>query len=103
MKGTTTMNIYEYIVDRRMHGNPYVLDELATFLNPCRRYEKVSGRLDVWCDIHGVEINDLQRRTIADYLFLTPSENWKKRFSTTIPEMPFDMIETLLLVEWKYI
>lgn len=97
------MNIYEYIVDCRMCGNPYVLDELTTFLNPCKRYEKVSARLDVWCDIHNVEINDLQRRTIADYLYLTPSENWKKRFSTTIPEMPFDMIETLLLVEWKYI
>lgn len=97
------MNIYEYIVDRRMNGNPYVLDELATFLNPCKKPEKVNPRLDVWCDIHEVEINNYQRQTIADYLYLTASESWKKRFSITIPEMPYDMIETLLYVEWKYI
>ena len=62
------MNIYEYIVDRRMNGNAYVLDELVTFLNPCRKPEKVNPLLDVWCDIHGVEINELQRKTIIEYL-----------------------------------
>ena len=46
------MNIYEYIVDQRMNGNAYVLDELVTFLNPCRKPEKVNPKLDVWCDIH---------------------------------------------------
>lgn len=95
------MNIYEYIIDRRAHGDAYVLDELATFLNPCKRYEKVNGRLEVWCDIHGVEINSLQRRTIVEYLL---GNNPKQAGYQWKPlEIPFDMIETLLLVEWKYI
>lgn len=96
------MNIYEYIVDQRMHGNAYVLDELATFLHPCKKPEKVNPRLDVWCDIHGVEVNSYQRKTIADYLLGTVhprcySYQWRPI------EMSYDMIETLLLVEWKYI
>lgn len=95
------MNIYEYIVDRRMCGNPYVLDELVTFLNPCRKPEKVFPRLDVWCDIHGVEINDLQRKTIVEYLLGMNPNRVSYRWSAL--EIPFDMIETLLLVEWKYI
>ena len=95
------MNIYEYIIDRRMHGNPYVLDELATFLSPCRKLEKVLPRLEVWCDIHGVEVNELQRKTIVEYLLGINPRYVSYRWSTL--EMPFDMIETLLLVEWKYI
>jgi hypothetical protein len=102
MRGATIMNIYEYIVDRRMCGNPYVLDELATFLSPCRKPEKVLPRLDVWCDIHGVEVNDLQRKTIVEYLFGTVNPRVIS-YSFKPQEMPFDMIETLLLVEWKYI
>jgi hypothetical protein len=96
------MNIYEYIVDRRMNGNAYVLDELATFLNPCRKPEKVNPRLDVWCDIHEVEINDLQRKTIIEYLFGTVNPRFTS-YRIKPLEMPFDMIETLLYVEWKYI
>ena len=99
------MNIYEYIVDRRMNGNAYVLDELVTFLNPCRKPEKVNPKLDVWCDIHGVEINDLQRKTIIEYLLGSHFDylNGRYWFSTKVMELPFDMIETLLYVEWKYI
>lgn len=95
------MNIYEYIVDRRMNGNAYVLDELATFLNPCRKPEKVNPRLDVWCDIHGVEVNENQRKTIIEYLLgknpVYPSYHWKPL------ELPYDMIETLLYIEWRYV
>lgn len=99
------MNIYEYIVDRRMNGNAYVLDELVTFLNPCRKPEKVNPKLDVWCDIHGVEINDLQRKTIIEYL-LGSQLNYHYNhywYSSKTMELPFDMVETLLYVEWKYI
>lgn len=95
------MNIYEYIVDRRMCGNPYVLDELATFLSPCRKPEKVLPRLDVWCNIHGVEVNELQRKTIVEYLLgISPT---RVSYKWSALEIPFDMIETLLLAEWKYI
>lgn len=96
------MNIYEYIVDRRMNGNAYVLDELATFLHPCRKPEKVNPRLDVWCDIHGVKINDFQRKTIIEYLLGTVNPRFiSYRFKPL--EMPFDMIETLLYIEWRYV
>lgn len=95
------MNIYEYIANQRMNGNAYVLDELATFLSPCRKMEKVGPRLDVWCDIHGVEINSLQRRTIVEYLLgVNPM---RVNYQWSALELTFDMIETLLLVEWKYI
>ena len=96
------MNIYEYIVDRRMNGNAYVLDELATFLHPCRKPEKVNPRLDVWCDIHGVEINNFQRKTIIEYLLGTVNPRFIS-YSFKPLEMPFDMIETLLYIEWRYV
>lgn len=99
------MNIYEYIVDQRMNGNAYVLDELVTFLNPCRKPEKVNPKLNVWCDIHDVEINSLQRQTIIEYL-LGSQFNYRYNqywYSSKTMELPFDMVETLLYVEWKYI
>lgn len=96
------MNIYEYIVDRRMNSNAYVLDELATFLSPCRKPEKVNPRLDVWCDIHGVEINDFQRKTIVEYLLGTVNPRFTS-YNFKPLEMPFDMIETLLYIEWRYV
>lgn len=99
------MNIYEYIVDQRMNGNAYVLDELVTFLNPCRKPEKVNPKLNIWCDIHDVEINSLQRQTIIEYL-LGSQFNYRYNqywYSSKTMELPFDMVETLLYVEWKYI
>lgn len=99
------MNIYEYIVDQRMNGNAYVLDELVTFLNPCRKPEKVNPKLNVWCNIHDVEINSLQRQTIIEYL-LGSQFNYRYNqywYSSKTMELPFDMVETLLYVEWKYI
>ena len=96
------MNIYEYIVDQRMNGNAYVLDELVTFLSPCRKPEKVNPKLDVWCDIHDVEINSFQRRTIVEYLLGTVNPRFPS-YRIQPLELPYDMIETLLYVKWRYI